>query len=102
MANFLRVTAERSGESELDVQQRMADHALHDVTLSSYASDLIGNFGRYVFQATGSEGILRARSEGVDPVNHGARAWRRLEAGCGHDEDPLLRALAALEVDFRP
>lgn len=68
MTRFSRGVAERTGESELDVQRRMSDYALRNVTLSSYATHTLDNFDRYVFQPTGYEPIFRMTAVGHDPV----------------------------------
>ncbi len=70
MAAFSRETAERTGESPLDVQARMSERALRGVTPSSYASDVLDNYGRYVFQPTGFEQTFRTTGKGVDPAAH--------------------------------
>ncbi|AWB91720.1 hypothetical protein [Aeromicrobium chenweiae] len=67
MADFARDVAARTGENQLDVQRRMADHALEGVTPSSYATDVLDNVGRYVFEPTGFENAFRAKDAGGEP-----------------------------------
>lgn len=66
MAEFSRVTAQRTGESELQVQRRMSTYALRGVTPSSYATDVLDDFDRYVFQPTGYESAFRTTDKGTD------------------------------------
>ncbi|MBW9214091.1 hypothetical protein KV102_04485 [Mumia sp. zg.B53] len=64
MTDFASAEAERTGQNELDVQQQMADHALRDVTLRSYATDVLDNFSRYTLDPTGYEPLFRVKREG--------------------------------------
>ena len=67
MAGFAWTVSQETGENQLDVQQRMADRALAEVTPQSYASSVLDNFDRYVLQPTGYEQIFRTRSDEKTP-----------------------------------
>lgn len=66
MVRYSRQEAARTGESELAVQQRMADHAMRDVTAEGYAKDVLDNFGRYVLAPARYEAIFRVPLDSVD------------------------------------
>ena len=74
---YSKAVARDAGVSELTIQKEMSRYAMQGVTPAGYASDVLGNFGRYAFNP-GSFALFFARASLPASEPHDSRtSWLR-------------------------
>jgi hypothetical protein len=76
-AGYSKAVARDAGVSELTIQKEMSRYAMQGVTPAGYASDVLGNFGRYAFDP-GSFALFFSKTSLPASEPHDSRtSWLR-------------------------